>query len=99
MGQAVVPVDVRVYAKATDGLTKNAHLRAMLTTANDRGFAPAYVLFDSWYSGLENLKHIRRLGWHWMCRIKSNRAGRPGSDGQCGGRHAGRSRATGWWCI
>jgi putative transposase len=80
-GVAVVPVDVRVYAKATDGLTKNAHLRHMLTTANERGFTPRFVLFDSWYSGLENLKHIRRLGWSWMCRIKCNRLVDPDRSG------------------
>jgi hypothetical protein len=80
-GQAVVPVDVRVYAKATDGLTKNAHLRAMLTTAAARGFQPAYVLFDSWYSGLENLKHLRRLGWRRLCRIKHNRLVNPDGAG------------------
>ena len=80
-GQAVVPVDVRVYAKATDGLTKNAHLRDMLTTAAARGFQPEYVLFDSWYSGLDNLKALRRLGWSWMCRIKSNRQVNPDGSG------------------
>jgi hypothetical protein len=80
-GRAVVPVDVRVYAKATDGLTKNAHLRDMLTTAAARGFAPESVLFDSWYSGLDNLKLLRRLGWRWMCRIKSNRQVNPDGTG------------------
>ena len=51
----VVPCDYRASDKATDGLTKNDHFLAMLRQAKDRGFEPACVLFDSWYSGLENL--------------------------------------------
>jgi putative transposase len=30
--------------------------------------------FDSWYSSLENLKQVRRLNWHWLTRLKSNRS-------------------------
>jgi hypothetical protein len=30
-------------------------------------------VFDSWYSGLPNLKLLRRLGWHWLTQLKSNR--------------------------
>lgn len=80
-GSAIVPTDVRVYAKPSDGLTKNAHVRTMLTTAYERGFQPSYVLFDSWYSGLDNLKAIRALGWHWLCRLKRNRLVDPARTG------------------
>ena len=45
----------RVYDKPAGGQTKNEHFRAMLKVAKERGFAPEYVLMDSWYSGLENL--------------------------------------------
>jgi hypothetical protein len=31
------------------------------------------VCFDSWYSGLENLKLVRSLGWHFLTRLKENR--------------------------
>lgn len=80
-GQAVVPLEVRVYAHATDGLTKNDHLRTMLTTAAERGFTPAWVLFDSWYSSLANLKLLRQLGWPWLCRLKVNRLVNPDGSG------------------
>lgn len=69
----MVPTDFRVYDKPHDGLTKNDHFRAMLEAANERGFEPRYVLFDSWYSSLGNLKVIRDYGWQWLCRLKSNR--------------------------
>ena len=39
---------------------------------------PKYVLFDSWYSSMENLKLIARdLGWHFFCRLKENRLVNP----------------------
>ena len=56
-----------------DGQTKNDHFRAMLAVAQGRGFAPECVVFDSWYSGLENLKAIRNLGWRWLTQLKENR--------------------------
>ena len=75
--QALVPTDFRIYNKPNDGLTKNDHLRAMIQTARERGFAPRYVLFDSWYSSVENLKTIRSYGWRFLCRLESNRLVNP----------------------
>jgi putative transposase len=72
-GDRQIPCDYRLYDKTKDGLTKNDHFRAMVKTAHERGFAPDCVAFDGWYSGLENLKLIRSLGWHWLTRLKINR--------------------------
>ena len=36
--------------------------------AKARGFAPACVCFDAWYSGKENLKAVRDRGWRWRAR-------------------------------
>lgn len=80
-GGAKLPVDCRLSNKAGDGLDKNQHLRAMLQTAKQRGFAPSYVCFDSWYSGLDNPKAVRKHGWHWLTRFKSNRAVDPDDTG------------------
>ncbi len=71
-GDRHLPCDYRLY-DAADGLTKNDHFRALLETANARGFRPKLVLFDSWYAGLENLKQVRKFGWHWLTRLKYNR--------------------------
>ncbi len=38
-------------------------------------------MFDSWYSSLANLKVIRSYGWHWLCRLKSNRLVNPDKSG------------------
>lgn len=76
-----MPTDFRLYDKPEDGLTKNEHFRTMLAKANERGFKPRYVLFDSWYAALENLKKIRHYGWEWLCRLKSNRLVNPDKKG------------------
>jgi len=69
-----VPVDYRIYQKENDGRTKNDHFQDMLKCAKKRGFTPKFVLFDSWYSSVENLKLItRKLNWHFVCNLKSNR--------------------------
>jgi hypothetical protein len=80
-GQALVPTDFRVYDKPNDGLTKNDHFREMMERAKKRSFRPRYVLFDSWYSSLDNLKAIRSHGWRWLCRLKSNRLVNPDKSG------------------
>jgi putative transposase len=72
-GDRHIPCDYRLYDKGHDGLTKNDHFRAMLEAAHARGFTPACVAFDGWYSGLENLKQLRGLDWRWLTRLKKNR--------------------------
>lgn len=68
-----IPVDYRLYDPGTDGKTKNQHFQEMARTASFRGFKPEYVLFDSWYTSLENLKTVRALGWHWLGGLRKNR--------------------------
>jgi hypothetical protein len=70
-----------VVVKQRDALTKNDHFQAMLKEAHRRGFVPACVVFDSWYSGLDNLKLIRSFGWVWLTRLKSNRKVNPDRTG------------------
>ena len=72
-GDAAFPCDFRLYNKIEDGLSKNDHFRALLETAQRRGFQPGLVAFDSWYSSLDNLKLVRSFGWDWLTRLKRNR--------------------------
>lgn len=72
-GDRHLPCDYRLYDKANDGLTKNDLFRALLQVAHERGFTPQCVVFDGWYSSLENLKALRGHGWIWLTRLKSNR--------------------------
>jgi putative transposase len=71
-GDRIIPCDYRIYHDAK-AATKNDHFRAMIDAAHGRGFRPARVLFDGWYSSLDNLKHLRALGWSWLTRLKANR--------------------------
>ena len=80
-GSRLVPCDFRVYEGGQDGTTKNDTFRQMLSAASARGMTPSHVLFDSWYSGLDNLKHIRDLRWHWLTRLKANRQVNPDGSG------------------
>ena len=72
-GDRNLPCDYRIYDRPNDAKTKNDHFGDMLQVAKERGFNPECVLFDGWYSSLENLKLIRKLGWSWLTRLKSNR--------------------------
>jgi hypothetical protein len=68
-----LPCDFRLYDKAQDGLSKIDHFQQMVKQAHRRGFNPQLVVFDSWYSSLDNLKLLRSLGWSWLTQLKSNR--------------------------
>ncbi len=72
-GDCRLPCDFRLYNKAQDGLSKNDHFQQMVNQAHERGFEPELVVFDSWYSGLDNVKLVRDLEWHWLTQLKSNR--------------------------
>jgi hypothetical protein len=80
-GDRHVPVDYRIFDKKKDKLSKNDHFQEMLKEAHTRGFQPQCVVFDSWYSGLENLKLIRSFDWIWLTRLKSNRKVNPDREG------------------
>jgi len=80
-GEGLIPTDFRVYNKPQDALTKNDHFLAMLATAWARGFRPQYVVFDSWYASVVNLKRLRSYGWHWLTRLKRNRLVNPDRTG------------------
>jgi len=75
------PIDYRIYDKDVDDKTKNDHLQEMVITAYNRGFTPSFIMFDSWYSGNENLKFINRLGWYFFTRVKKNRMVNPDAQG------------------
>jgi putative transposase len=80
-GTRRVPCDFRVYDKPAGGQTKNAHFATMLDTVRERRFTPTYVLFDSWYASLANLKKVRACGWQFLTRLKSNRLVNPDETG------------------
>jgi putative transposase len=54
----------------------------MLNKAEKSGFSPEFVLFDTWYSSIKNLKEIRKKGWHWLTRLKKKRLVNPDITGK-----------------
>ena len=81
-GDAVYPTDYRLVDPAeVPKRTKNDLFRDVLGAAQARGFRPACVCFDSWYSGLENLKAVRACGWRFLTRVRSNRRVNPDRTG------------------
>lgn len=68
-----LPIDYRVYSGKKDTANKNDHALAMLKNAKKRGLEPDYVMTDSWYSSLVNMKYITSLGWKFIMGLKENR--------------------------
>jgi len=79
-GDALWPCDYRLVNPA-EKLTKNDHFRDLVRVAKERGFAPRFVVFDSWYSGKENLKAVRECGWLFLTQVRSNRRVNPDRAG------------------
>jgi putative transposase len=80
-GDRHLPCDYRLYDKPNDGKTKNDHFGDLIEVAHQRGFVPECVLFDGWYSSVDNLKRLRKLGWSWLTRLKANRRVNPDRTG------------------
>ena len=69
-----LPLDYRIYAPDEDKKTKNDHFRDLFDGVVAAGKILARtILFDSWYAGSTNLKHIHRAGWTFFTTLKSNR--------------------------
>jgi hypothetical protein len=80
-GITVIPLDFRIYNIDEDDKTKNDHFLDMLDKAKERGFNPEFVLFDTWYASVKNLKAIRKKEWHFLTRLKGNRLVNPDNKG------------------
>ena len=53
-----LPVDFRIYQKDNDDKTKNDHFIDIINSAYERKLCPIYVLIDSWYTAVKNLKAV-----------------------------------------
>jgi hypothetical protein len=73
-GQDFYPIDYRIYAPKVDGRTKNDLFGEMLMAAKNRkGIKARTVLFDSWYTSVDNLKLIAFLNMVFFAPVKDNR--------------------------
>lgn len=67
-----VPVNFRICDKKS-GKTKNDYFREMLLEVISWGLKPAWITGDSWYSGNDNLRFIRKLNMNFLFGIENNR--------------------------
>jgi hypothetical protein len=67
-----LPVNYRIYDKSLDK-TKNDYFRELLTEVISWGLKPRTVTGDSWYSGLMNLKHVRKSGLNFLFGVEKDR--------------------------
>src|SRR5689334_22441630 len=67
-----LPVNFRLVDKA-EGKTKNELFREMVEEVLGWGLRPTVVSTDSWYSGLENLKFLRKEGLGFLIGLEKNR--------------------------
>lgn len=73
-GKEYYPVDFRIYAPDTDGKSKNDHFQEMLIAAKDiKRIKAKYILMDSWYSSLDNLKLIHHRHMIFFTTLHENR--------------------------
>lgn len=79
-GDALWPCDYRLV-NPVDQQTKNDLFRELIRVAHQRGFHPRCVVFDSWYSGKENLKAVRDCGWFFLTQVRCNRKVNPDKTG------------------
>ena len=67
-----VPLNYRIYDK-DDSKTKNEYFREMVLEVLAWGVRPAMVTGDSWYSGVENLKFLKKQELDFLFAVEKNR--------------------------
>jgi len=67
-----LPINFRIYDKQQHK-TKNDHFREMVAEVLEWGLKPTIVTGDTWYSSLENLKHIRKNGLDFLFGVEKDR--------------------------
>jgi hypothetical protein len=80
-----VPINYRIYDKK-EGKTKNDYFREMVLEVISWGLKPKLVTGDSWYSGVENLKFLRKQKLGFLFGVETNRtvSDEPGGYRQVG---------------
>lgn len=71
-GTRRVPIGIKLWRKG--GPSKVVLAAKLLRWAKRLGLQPSYVVMDSWYSAKILLKQIRAYDWHFVTRLKKNRA-------------------------
>ena len=66
-------IDARIYQPDEDGKKKYEHLQDMMLKAIERGVIFKTVLMDTWYAITRIMQWINKLGYKFVCLMRSNR--------------------------
>ena len=66
-------IDARIYQPDKDGKKKYEHLQDMMLEAIERGVIVKTVLMDTWYAITRIIQWINKLGYKFVCPMRSNR--------------------------
>ena len=72
--------------KRRSSISKNELARSQIEYALKNKIKFRFVLFDVWFSSVENMKFILKAGKHFICPLKSNRKVALSKDDKLGGR-------------
>lgn len=72
-GNTRFPIGFRLWHKHDNKTKIDLAMELLKEAKNQYNIKPKYVLMDSFYPAAKLIKLIRKLSWHWIVKIKSNR--------------------------
>lgn len=72
-GKIKIPIAFIIHTATEETGSKIDGAIRLLTYAQTLNLKARYVLFDSWYAAEQLMKRVRKLGWHYVTRVKKNR--------------------------
>jgi putative transposase len=72
-GKRKIPIAFVIQTTTEEKVSKIDLALELLSYAKTLNVKARYVLFDSWYGAETLMKKVRKLGWHYVTRLKRNR--------------------------
>ncbi len=72
-GKTRYPLGFRIWNKNDNKTKIDLAIELLLEAKRRYHLKPNYVLMDSFYPAAKLLRTVRKLKWHWISKIKSNR--------------------------
>jgi putative transposase len=72
-GKTKIPIAFMIQTRMEENVSKIDLALELLSYAKTLNLKARYVLFDSWYGAETVMKKVRKLGWHYVTRLKKNR--------------------------
>jgi len=72
-GNTRFPIGFRLWSKESNKTKIDLAMELLKEAQKQYHLKPSYVLMDAFYPAAKLVKVIRKLSWHWIAKIKSNR--------------------------